>query len=90
MKTKTKKTLAGYVVYAWVPVNVKVKASSVDKAQELALTALNRTRPLTLETDDDSLPIYIDGGVPCKLDDKSGPQELEIDEGREYATEERP
>lgn len=83
------KKLQGYMVYAWAPVNIKVLASSAEKAEKLALAALNRTRPLTLETDDDSLPIYLDGGVSCKLDTKTGPQELETDTDREYANEEK-
>lgn len=85
-----KKQTRGYMVYAWIPVNVKVKASSVEKAEELALAALNRTSPLELATDDDSQAMYIDGGVPCKIDEKNGPQALETNAHREYANEERP
>ena len=82
MKTKEKK-LTGYLVYAWVPVNVKVKASSVEAAQELALNALTAHRLRELDTDD-SRPIYLDDGIPCKLDDQP-PAALDADGTREYA-----
>lgn len=86
MSTRANK-LKAYLVYAWVPVNVKVKASSIESAQKLALNALT-SHGLDGLTPDDSLPIYLDDGIPCKLD-KQNPALLDNDKHREYARTER-
>lgn len=85
MKTKTPEILP-YIVYIWVPVNVKVKASSAEAAQEYALNALTSYGLQDLDTDD-SRGIYLDDGCPSKLDER-GPELLDADCHREYAREE--
>lgn len=78
-----KKRLKPYMVYVWIPVNVKVKASSVEMAESLALNAMTAHGLRELDTDD-ARPIYMDDGVPAKLD-KQKPALLEADKHREYA-----
>lgn len=68
--TKKKKRAYAYMVYAVVPVNVRVLARSKKGAARLALRALNRTSPLDLSSDDNATyqGMYIDGGAPATLD----------------------
>lgn len=81
--------LRSFMVYAYVPVNVKVRASSAERAGKLALKALNDTRPLDLQSEDDGVPIYIDEGISAKLDPEVRPAVLEGDKHREHAIEEK-
>lgn len=59
-----------YMVYALVPVNVRVLARSKKAAQALALESLNRSRPLDLSSDDNATyqAMYIDGDAPATID----------------------
>ena len=71
--TRKKKPSSGWMVYALVPVNVRVVAKSKRGAERLALRALNRTSPLELSSDDNATyqGMYIDDGVPAVLDTTS-------------------
>lgn len=82
------KKLRPYMVYAYAPVNVKVLASTPEKAVKLALRAIDRTNPLHLDPDE-SKPIYLDDGMAAYVDKIHPPTELEHDLDREYADEER-
>lgn len=68
--TKTPKKRP-YMVYALVPVNVRVLAHSKKAAQALALEALNTTRPLEVSSDDNATyqAMYIDDGAPARMDE---------------------
>lgn len=68
MNTKKKERVYPYMVYALVPVNVRVLAPSKAAARARALEALDTTRPLDLSTEDDSKAMYIDEGSPATLD----------------------
>lgn len=64
-----------YMVYALVPVNVRVLARSKRGAERMGLRALNRTRPLELSSDDNATyqAMYIDDGAPAGIDESMKP-----------------
>jgi len=68
-----------WMVYAYVPVNVRVKAPTAKKAEKLALSALNYTRPLDLSTDDDGVAMHIDDSTASKLESEVKTAELDKD-----------
>ena len=81
-QTRRRRTRRWFMVYAFVPVNVRVVALTQKGAARLALRVLNRTTPLALSSDDTApyQGAYIDSGSPAVLDHEAHTQTVSLDD----------
>lgn len=61
-----------YVVYAWLPVNVRVRARSEKEARQLAIDALSGPGFAFDLSEEDNGGLWLDTGVRARVD-KEGP-----------------